>query len=187
MRLRLTLTAVAAATLASSPALATSCIAPQDLSEAERARLIEDAAFGAVAFRGVVEQPLNMNKARGERLRVTENILGAVRPTYNIWREFGRAGGRVSMTITSGDEQYDSAGAEVYELLTPRLHMPSRSPVAYSWLRTAFDNLERLMRFSILSSGRDVPMAQNLCMKLLLRDDPELLRRTKERAREIGR
>jgi hypothetical protein len=30
-------------------------------------------------------------------------------------------------------------------------------------------------------------MAQNLCMKLLLRDDPDLLRRTRERAREIGR
>ena len=187
MRLRLTLTAAAAAAFASAPALATSCIAPQDLSEGERARLIEDAAFGAVAFRGVVEQPLEMNKARGERLRVIENILGAVRPTYSIWREFGRVGGRVSMTITSGDEQYSSAGAEVYELLTPRLRMPTPTPFAFSWLRTTFDNLERLMRYSILSSGRDVPMAQNLCMKLLLRHDPDLLRRTKARAQEIGR
>lgn len=186
MRLRLTLTAFAAAFL-TPPAFATSCIAPQDLTGAERSRIIEDMAFGAVAFHGIVDQPLDPLRGRAERIRVTRNIIGATRPSYSILRHFEQIGGRLSMTVTAGDEQYPVAGAEAYEVLTPRANLTVPAPFAYSWLRPAFDNMERLFRYSIMLSRGDVALAQDFCSKLFLRDDADLLDRAKARAQEIGR
>lgn len=184
--MRLPLTAVTAVFL-TPPAFATSCIAPQDLTGAERSRIIEDVAFGAVVFRGIVGQPLDPRRGRAESIRVTENIIGATRPSYSILREFEQIEGRISMTVTAGDEQYLTAGGRAYEVLTPRLNLPVPSPFAYSWLRPAFDNMERLFRYSVLLNNRDVALAQNHCTKLFLRDDTDLLSQARARAQAICR